>query len=91
MRSLQDTIFNWLTIKLVLERRPHDKAAEETYQLFTSILLEDHSVSNIDVIKKDDDMYVVNFMKGHEKQSYRFPTELAEMLITQIESEPEKY
>jgi len=90
MKSIQDAIFNWLTIKLVYDKRPHDQAAEETYQLFSNILKDEHKIRKINV-KQEEDMYIVSFKKNGNVNSYRFPTELAEMLIKQIEEEPEKY
>lgn len=35
MQSLQDTIYNWLTIKLVAESRPDDLAAQENDAIFS--------------------------------------------------------
>ena len=40
MKSLQDAIYNWLTIKIVSDARPDDTAALETTQMFEQILAE---------------------------------------------------
>jgi len=90
MRSLQDVIYNWLTIKLVVEKRPHDEAAEETYSLFQSILTEDHQVSHLS-IERLPESYVVHFIKEDKPSSFRFPKELAETMIALMEQEPEKF
>lgn len=89
MKSLQDAIFNCLTIKLVYDKRPYDEAAKETYQFFWNILREDHQIKDIK-IEQSHDMYVVYYEKNGNVSSYRFPSELAEMLIHQIEEEPDK-
>lgn len=52
MRSVQDALYNWLTIKTVAEARPHDAAAQETYLLFHNMLHEDHQLRDVTVEKK---------------------------------------
>ena len=44
MNSVQDVIYNWLTIKVVCDARPKILAAAETEKMFLSILEEDHRV-----------------------------------------------
>jgi hypothetical protein len=90
MSSVQDAIYNWLTIKVVCDERPTDKAANETEQMFFTILKEDYGVSNI-TIDKDDVMYFISYVKGGEPSKTRFPRELIEVMINQINETPEKY
>ena len=42
MKSVQDTLYNWLTIKVVCDARPDDTAAKETLNLFEEMLTDDH-------------------------------------------------
>jgi hypothetical protein len=90
MKSLQDTLYNWLTIKVVADARPDDSAAKETFELFDDILKTEHQVSNIEV-EKDEVMYFITFEKDGEKKKARFAVELIDIMYDQIEQEPEKY
>lgn len=90
MRSLQDTLYNWLTIKVVAEARPDDKSAHDTMKLFEGILLEDHKLSNI-IVSKEDPMYYVEYEKDEERHKVRFPIELIDVMLEQIKNEPDKY
>lgn len=90
MNSLQDALYNWLTIKVVTSERPDDTAAVETEKMFYDALLDTHSLSNIEVTT-DEEMYYVHFEHNGEKKKQRFPRELIEVILKQIQSEPEKY
>lgn len=90
MQSVQDSLYNWLTIKIVSDARPDDSAAKETKELFEDILLSDHGLSNIE-ITKDDLMYYVSYTQNNENKKSRFPVELIEVMLNQINNEPEKY
>ncbi|MFD1735664.1 hypothetical protein ACFSCX_03715 [Bacillus salitolerans] len=90
MRSLQDALYNWLTIKVVADARKEDVSAKETTQLFYEILTEEHGLSNIN-IKKDDTMYFVTYEIDQTVKQSRFPIELIDVMIEQMEAEPEKY
>ncbi|OEH93901.1 hypothetical protein [Bacillus solimangrovi] len=90
MRSLQDAIYNWLTIKVVMDARPEDESAQQTFQLFDEILKEDFQAENVRV-EKDEIMYLVSVMQEGEDKKLRFPVELIDIMINQIEEEPEKY
>ena len=90
MKSLQDALYNWLTIKVVSDSIPEDNAAKETTELFEDILSTDHQLKNI-VVKKEDEMYFVTYEKDGEEKTSRFPTELIESMLIQIKSDPEKY
>ncbi|MCM3568760.1 hypothetical protein [Neobacillus mesonae] len=90
MRSVQDVIYNWLTIKVVCDERPDDTAALETKDHFEEVLSSEYKVSNIK-ITKDDSMYYVSYELGDESKKTRFPRELIEIMLNQINQEPEKY
>lgn len=90
MRSFQDVLYNWLTIKVVCDARPDDTAAQETRAHFEEVLASEYHVSNIE-ITTDDVMYYVSCQKGEEQKKTRFPRELIEVMLNQINLEPEKY
>lgn len=90
MQSVQDSLYNWLTIKIVSDARPADAAARDTKELFEDILYSDHGLSNIE-ITKDDLMYYVSYTQQNETKKNRFPIELIEVLLNQMNAEPEKY
>ena len=90
MNSVQDALYNWLTIKVVCDERPTDKAAIETESMFLTILKEDHKVNDI-TIDIDDVMYYISYVKDGEKSKTRFPRELIEVMINQMKDAPEKY
>lgn len=90
MKSLQDALYNWLTIKIVCDARPDDSAAKETLELFDEILTEQHQVSKLE-ITKDDVMYYVSYHQNGEIKKTRYPRELIEVMLDQINQEPEKY
>lgn len=90
MKSLQDALYNWLTIKIVSDERPDDTAAVETTQMFEKILLEEHKVDSHEV-KRDALMYYVRVEQGGETKEYRFPRDLIEVMLDQINQEPDKY
>jgi hypothetical protein len=90
MKSLQDAIYNWLTIKIVSDARPDDTAAVETTQLFENILADEHKVQSHEM-KRDALMYYVTVVQEGESKEYRFPRDLIEVMLDQIRQEPDKY
>ncbi|MEH7222412.1 hypothetical protein V7112_01265 [Bacillus sp. JJ1566] len=90
MKSLQDAIYNWLTIKVVAEARPDDTAAKETFDLFEDILVNEFKLKDIE-IQKDDSFYFVKYTIDGEAKSTRFSTELIEIMHDQISQHPERY
>lgn len=90
MKSVQDAIYNWLTIKVIFEGRPNDEAAKETYEMFDSILREDHNVSNIKV-EVVEDFYLISFTQGENERTTRFPAEMIDCFLEQVRVNPEKY
>ncbi|ABO66315.1 MULTISPECIES: hypothetical protein [Geobacillus] len=92
MKSVQEALYNWLTIHLVANARPHDAAARDTASFFLSILESDFGVTAVNAVKDEaNGQYVVEYVRGGEKHSSYFPAELAEAIWRQIEAEPEKY
>jgi predicted helicase len=89
MKSVQDTLYNWLTIKVVCDARPDDTAARDTLNLYEEMIADLH-LSNIEVTK-DDVMYYVSYQYGEETKKTRYPQELIEVMLNQINQEPEKY
>ncbi|MDH4420127.1 MULTISPECIES: hypothetical protein [Bacillus] len=90
MRSVQDALYNWLTIKTVAEARPDDSAAKETYLLFQNMIYEEHKLKNVEV-KKNEEMYLITYEKNGERKSARFPLEAIDCFLDQMNREPEKY
>lgn len=89
MKSVQDTLYNWLTIKVVCDARPDDTAGRDTLNLFEEMLA-DLNLSNIEVTT-DAVMYYVSYQQGEEMKKTRFPRELIEVMLQQINQQPEKY
>jgi hypothetical protein len=90
MKSLQDVLYNWLTIKVVVDERPDDLAANDTLELFNSMLNEEHDIDHVE-IEKDETMYYLIYKKDGEMKKTRFPAELIDVMINQINDDPEKY
>jgi hypothetical protein len=90
MNSVQDALYNWLTIKVVCDARPDDTAARETLDLFDEMITSDHHLSNIE-ISTDEQMYYVSYVQNGETKKARFPRELIEVMLNQINQEPDKY
>jgi hypothetical protein len=90
MKSLQDTLYNWLTIKVVCNERPDDTAAVDTEKMFLDMLTDDHGVSNIE-IETDEVMYYLHYDHNGERKKSRYPRELIEIMLNQINEDPEKY
>lgn len=90
MKSLQDALYNWLTIQVVADARPNDTAAQETAAFFRTILQNDFQITKVNV-KKDEMMYIIHYEKEQQSKTARFPVELIEVMLEQIQREPEKY
>lgn len=90
MKTLQDTLYNWLTIKVVVDERPNDTAAVDTEKMFYEMLVEDQGLKNIEVTT-DAVMYYVHYDLEGERKSSRFPRELIEVMLNQINESPERY
>ncbi|MFE4349509.1 hypothetical protein [Peribacillus butanolivorans] len=90
MKSLQDALYNWLTIRVVCDARPDDSAARDTEMFFMQMLKNDHHVI-IDSVSKIEPFYFVEFLIGDEMKKQRFPIELIDIMLDQIQLEPDKY
>jgi hypothetical protein len=90
MKSIQDALYNWLTIKVVVDARPDDTAAVETFEFFDQILKDEHQIEDLE-ISKDEDMYYLTYSLQGEQKKSRYPIELIDIMHDQIQQEPEKY
>ncbi|UOY93774.1 hypothetical protein MUG87_06550 [Ectobacillus sp. JY-23] len=90
MRSIQDALYNWLTIKTVAEARPDDEAAKETYALFADMLFHEHGVTETK-LEKYEEMYMVYYTAHGLEKTARFPSELIDCYVEQMEREPQKF
>jgi hypothetical protein len=88
--SLQDTLYNWLTIKVVCDARPDDTAGKETLDLFENSLLEEHKVTDIEV-QKEEPFYYVSYTVNEERKKQRYPIELIDIMLNQINENPDRY
>lgn len=90
MKSIQDSLYNWLTIKVVSDARPEDVAAIETEELFRDLLKQEHGVSDM-LIEHNEDFYFVTYQKAEQRSQARFPRELIEVMLNQINESPNRY
>ncbi len=90
MKSIQDGLYNWLTIKVVSDARPDDIAATETEEMFLELLKQEHGISNL-MIEHDEDFYFVTYQKDEQQSQTRFPRELIEVILNQINESPDKF
>jgi len=90
MRSMQDAVYNWLSIQIVADERQDDRSAVDTASFFWEMLQEDHQVKDIDV-QKLEDMYFVTCFTQDEKREFRFPLELIDCMNDTIKNEPHKF
>ncbi|MBM7703366.1 hypothetical protein [Metabacillus iocasae] len=90
MKSIQDALYNWLSIKIVADARPDDLSAQETFAFFQQMLEQDFSVKEVSVTK-DEMSYTVSYKIDHQEETKRFPVELIECMYEQIKQEPEKF
>lgn len=91
MKSLQDAFYNWLSIKVVSDARPNDKAAKDTLEQFDLILKEDHYVEKVLRLEQTEELYYVHYVISGEEKSMRFPKDLVDFMLDAIEREPHKY
>lgn len=90
MMSLQDKLYNWLTIKVVTDARPDDTAAADTRRMFEQFLADEHGILEPN-FTADEEMYYISVETDKDTKTYRFPRELIEVMLEQIRDEPEKY
>lgn len=90
MKSVQDSLYNWLTIKVVSDARPDDSAAQNTTKMFEDIIHTEHEISDLEVTT-DEVMYYISYVHKGERKKSRFPREMVEFMLDQMNQEPEKY
>src|SRR4051812_398542 len=92
MKSVQDSLYNWLTIKVVCDARPEDIAATETEEMFHSILKEEHGITDL-IINIEEEFYYLSYCIEDEDEfkTIRFPRELIEGMLEQINESPDRY
>lgn len=90
MQSLQDALYNWLSIKVVCDARPDDTAAFETEEMFKGILHKEYQLSNIRY-EKIENCYYVHFVQTDLQVTKKFPVELIECILTSINEQPDRF
>ncbi|MEW9667486.1 hypothetical protein [Ammoniphilus sp. 3BR4] len=88
--TLYDTLINWLQLWLVVESRPHDEAAKQSMEHVADILNQNYQVSIVEVVK-DSSRYQVKYTKNGVDETQQFPQEAAEVLLSFINENPERY
>jgi hypothetical protein len=86
--KLQDALFNWLQMKIVVDARPDDRAAIETRDFFEQILSEDHRMTRFEVIKSDGPFISIEYVVDDTVSEMKFPRETAEQLLHDINDNP---
>lgn len=90
MRSLQDALYNWLTIKVVANARSDDSAAQDTAEIFQEILRNEHHIHTI-YVEREELMYTITYEVAGNEKTTKFPTELIDVMLNQMLDEPEKF
>ena len=90
MRSLQDAMYNWLSIKVVCDARPEDTAAMETEKAFYRILEEEYQVSIMQV-RREEEFYFISYKINNEEKTHRYPRELIDCILDSINENPQRY
>lgn len=90
MNSIQDAIYNWLTIKVVKDHRPEDTAANETVVWFEHTLQEKFNLTEYHY-RKSDGWYIVSYKVEGAMNEFRFPEDMVEVMLNQILQNPEHY
>ncbi|UJF35111.1 hypothetical protein [Paenibacillus hexagrammi] len=85
--KLQDALFNWLQMHIVVEARPDDQAAKDTLDFFAVVLNEDHAVSGMETLEDTLKITITYEQEGISKQQV-FDREAAEKLLEDINSNP---
>ncbi|WP_088547432.1 hypothetical protein [Paenibacillus aquistagni] len=88
--KLQDALFNWLQMDIVSKNRPQDQAALDTLYFFSTMLEEDHSITNIraEEDSTQDDTYTITYELDGQQSQVKIDRERAEQLWRDIESNP---
>ncbi len=84
---MENALFNWLQIHVASKARPDDRAAKKTADFFYEMLVEDHHLQDVEA-EADDTTYTVRYTLNGETETKRYPREVVEQLLQDIESEP---
>ena len=90
MKSLQDALYNWLSISVVSDARPDDTAARETTEMFRRLLETDYKLTSVEVAS-DEEMYYVKYMGNGQEGMKSFPRELIDCIINSMNEHPDRY
>ncbi|MCK6256867.1 hypothetical protein LCY76_09695 [Fictibacillus sp. KIGAM418] len=85
--TLQDALYNWLSIKKVAEERTDDQAAADTLLFFDEILRDDHGLEHI-AVRISNGCYEVDYRIGDSQHHKKFPCDYIDALWESIEAEP---
>lgn len=80
---LQDAIFHWLSMQVVVEKKPHDEAAQETCRELREVLAEIYNIGSIRYEKKEGN-YIVYYERNGERGEKHFMSEHVESLWQSI-------
>lgn len=86
--KLQDALYNWLQMALVVEGRPDDRSAHDTLQFFREILSQDHGIEQVEIAMRDETMIHVRYSSSEGSKVQLFNRETAEQLLHDINSNP---
>lgn len=86
--KLQDALFNWLQMHIVVQGRPDDRAAQETLEFFAEILREDHALRFVQIVQVDDRSIHIGYEEEGISKKQQFDRESAEKLLEDIRSNP---
>jgi len=86
--KLQDALFNWLQMAIVVEGRPDDRSAHDTLAFFREILLQDHQIDQVEIASRDLTMIHVRYSNAEGSKIQMFDRERAEQLLHDINSNP---
>lgn len=77
-----------MQIKLVCKARPDDRAAKETESFFHQILVEDHGVTELEVVPVGEDLLQIRYVKDEQPHQKTFDREWSEQLLRDINANP---
>ncbi|RLQ95892.1 hypothetical protein [Falsibacillus albus] len=90
MPSIQDALYNYLTIYYVSRARPEDTAAKTTLDFFSDMLMKEFNIPDWTIEEKEHEI-IAHCSIGNSIKNYRFPKELISCMLQQMEEYPERY
>lgn len=79
MRSLQDTVYNYMTIKVLLDQNPEDHAAIETCAFFAEMMRENYSAHFVSYEVVDEE-YIVMIKVEENERKFTFPSDMIDYM-----------